>query len=111
MQNCRDKIHFLPDKVGLFALIFTSHYNLLFDRSSSAHVSSQSVSVQYSVGWWDGKLVTDKIKLGVMSAVTASFTMITRAEQFYIAGADWVGIMGLAYESIAAVSVCCVVLM
>ena len=39
-----------------------------------------------------------------MAAVTAGFTMITRAEQFYIAGADWVGIMGMAYESIAAVS-------
>ena len=59
------------------------------------------------MGWWDGKLVTDKIKLGAMAAVTAGFTMITRAEQFYIAGADWVGIMGMAYESIAAVSIIC----
>ena len=41
---------------------------------------------------------------GVMAAVTAGFTIITRAEQFYISGADWVGIMGMAYESIAAVN-------
>ena len=49
----------------------------------------------------------DKIKMGAMAAVTAGFTMITRAEQFYISGADWVGIMGMAYESIAAVSIVC----
>ena len=84
MQNCRDKI--LVTKWDFLL-------SLLFDRSSSAHVSIQSVSVHYLVGWWDGKLVTDKIKLGAMAAVTAGFTMITTAGQFYIAGADWVGIM------------------
>ena len=34
-------------------------------------------------------------------------SMITRAEQLYISGADWVGIMGMAYKSIAAVSIIC----
>ena len=87
------------------SFIFTIIWISLLDRSSSAHVSSQTVSVRYSVGWWEGKLVTDKIKLGAMAAATAGFTMITRAEQFYISGADWVGIMGMAYESIAAVSI------
>ena len=39
-----------------------------------------------------------------MVTVAAEFTMITQADSFYISGADWVGILGMAYENIAAVS-------
>ena len=36
--------------------------------------------------------------------VSAEFSTIQKADQFYIAGAHWVGILGMAYHSIAAVS-------
>ena len=42
-----------------------------------------------------------------MVTVAAEFTMIMQADSFYISGADWVGILGMAYENIAAVSFDC----
>ena len=77
MQNC--------DKIRLTKwdfLVSSSPVTTTFSLIGHPQLMSLAVSVHYSVGWWDSKqLVTDKIKLGAMAAVTAGFTMITTAEQ------------------------------
>ena len=49
-------------------------------------------------------MTRDVVSMAGVGPVSADFSMIKEADQFYIADADWVGILGMAYQSIAAVS-------
>ena len=64
---------------------------------------SQSVGVTYSSGEWSGYLVRDKLGLGDFSMVEGVFSLITSSDEFFIERADWAGILGLAYTSLAKV--------
>ena len=62
-----------------------------------------SVSVTYTSGEWSGYLVADKVGFGDFSMDKSNFALITSSTAFFIAGADWAGILGLGYRSLAKV--------
>ena len=62
-----------------------------------------SVSVTYSSGQWSGYLVRDRVGFGDFSMDDGPFALITSSTEFFIKGADWVGILGLAYRSLVKV--------
>ncbi|CAI8027696.1 Beta-secretase [Geodia barretti] len=62
---------------------------------------SKSVGVTYSSGEWSGYLVKGKVGLGDLSMVEGVFALITSSDKFFIERADWAGILGLAYRSLA----------
>ena len=64
---------------------------------------SKSVGVTYSSGEWSGYLVKGKVGLGDLSMVEGVFALITSSDKFFIERADWAGILGLAYRSLAKV--------
>lgn len=63
----------------------------------------KSITVTYSSGEWSGYLVTDKVGFGDYSMETCAFSLITSSTDFFIEGAEWVGILGMAYKSLAKV--------
>ena len=63
----------------------------------------ESVRVTYSSGEWSGHLVRDKVGFGDFSMEMCQFSLITSSTEFFIEGAEWVGILGLAYKSLAKV--------
>ena len=65
----------------------------------------KSVTVTYSSGEWSGYLVQDMIGFagGNFSMNAGVFSLITSSTEFFIEGAEWVGILGLAYKSLAKV--------
>lgn len=63
----------------------------------------KSVKVTYSLGEWSGYLVRDKVGFGDHSMETCAFSLITSSTDFFIEGAEWVGILGMAYKSLAKV--------
>ena len=46
----------------------------------------------------------DAVSIGGSPQVEVEFALITSSSKFFIPGAPWVGILGLAYESLAKVS-------
>ena len=66
-------------------------------------VMGQSVSVTYSSGDWSGYLAKDKLGFEDFSMVYGVFALITSSNEFFIERADWAGILGLAYRSLAKV--------
>ncbi|KAL5019692.1 hypothetical protein ScPMuIL_002584 [Solemya velum] len=79
--------------------------DMYFDRDNSSTYddSGQLVSVPYTQGEWDGTLGKDTVSLYSLSnvTVTAEIAFILEAENFYINGSNWQGILGLAYAEIA----------
>lgn len=66
--------------------------------------TNRQVSVTYTGGDWSGTLVRDVVSIGGSPQVEVELALITSSNKFFIPGAPWVGILGLAYESLAKVS-------
>ena len=65
------------------------------------------MSIRYSVGEWSGVLARDKISIidskNITEPVVTEFALIKTSENFFISGAQWEGILGMAYSSLAKV--------
>jgi len=66
----------------------------------------QTVSVSYTAGDWTGTLAKDYIAIQGPShswynRIEAFFVLITESQHFFINNAAWVGILGMAYGSLA----------
>ena len=64
---------------------------------------NKPVSVTYTGGKWSGTLARDLVSIGGSPPVEVEFALINSASNFFIAGAQWSGILGLAYDSLAKV--------
>ncbi len=73
---------------------------------SSLVKTEQTVTVSYSGGEWSGTLAREQVSIGGSPPVEAEFALIQSASTFFIPGAEWVGILGLAYDSLAKVCLC-----
>ena len=62
------------------------------------------VKVTYSSGEWQGTLVRDKVGFGEFNMEMSHFSLISSSTDFFIEGAEWVGILGMAYKSLAKVN-------
>ncbi|XP_052804935.1 beta-secretase 1-like isoform X1 [Mya arenaria] len=73
------------------------------DKSSTYVEVGTAVNVPYTVGSWSGTLGRDNVTIATMpgSMVEANIACINEAENFYINGSNWQGILGLAYTDIA----------
>lgn len=79
----------------------------MFIHSSSTYrATGETVYVPYTQGEWKGDLGVDAVTLDSLPNVTIhpNIAFITHSDSFFIPGADWQGIVGLAYQSIARVS-------
>ena len=77
---------------------------ILYRKGEDFTEMGKSVTVTYSSGEWSGYLVRDKIGFfGNFSMAIGPFALITSSTEFFIEGAEWVGILGLAYRSLAKV--------
>lgn len=72
-------------------------------RSSTYQDLGKSAKVSYTSGKWEGKLSRDVISVDGSLAVRAYVVLITKATDFYIKEAEWVGILGMAYSKLAKV--------
>ena len=63
----------------------------------------KAVKVTYSSGEWLGILVKDKVGFAEFSMELSHFSLIISSTDFFIEGAEWVGILGMAYQSLAKV--------
>lgn len=90
-----------------FAVACAAHSDIqtYFNREQSSSIEDLglNVNVPYTQGSWDGVLVKDIVKLPVISNTTvlANIACINQAENFYINGSNWQGILGLGYSNIA----------
>lgn len=61
----------------------------------------------YTVGQWSGVLARDKITIQDSSnrsePVEVEFALIEHSDNFFVRGAHWGGILGMAYPSIGQV--------
>jgi beta-site APP-cleaving enzyme 1 (memapsin 2) len=76
----------------------------IFDQSLSGKDFidvGKAVKVTYSSGEWSGILVKDKVGFAEFSMEMSHFSLITSSTDFFIEGAEWVGILGMAYQSLA----------
>ena len=63
----------------------------------------KTIRVTYSAGEWSGKLVKDEVGFGGFNMEISHFSLISSSSDFFIEGAEWVGILGMAYQSLAKV--------
>ena len=67
------------------------------------------MSVSYTGGKWSGELATDIVSIvesnqSRVVSTEAYIALIQTSEDFFIRGAEWEGILGLAYPALAKVS-------
>ena len=79
---------------------------------ASFHYLDARVSVSYTGGRWSGRLATSIISAFAsngsrLEPIEASIALIESSEEFFIKGAKWQGIMGLAYAKLAKVILRC----
>ena len=98
--------HSLNAYIYIYIYLFTLLYTCLSLHSGDTNlvIMNKPVSVTYSGGKWSGTLAKDLVSIGSSPPVEVEFALITSASNFFIAGAQWSGILGLAYESLAKVS-------
>lgn len=63
----------------------------------------KTIKVKYSAGEWSGRLVKDKVGFGGFNMGISHFSLISSSSDFFIEGAEWAGILGMAYQSLAKV--------
>ena len=78
-------------------------YNVCYRSGKDFIDVGKAVKVTYSSGEWSGKLVRDKVGFAEFSMEMSHFSLITSSTDFFIEGAEWVGILGMAYQSLAKV--------
>lgn len=57
----------------------------------------------YTEGGWSGRLGKEMVRVGGREPMEVYLAVISKASGFYIRGAQWQGILGLAYPSLAKV--------
>ena len=83
--------------------------NILFSSvDASFRYLDSRVSVSYTGGRWSGRLATSIISAvgsngSRLEPTGANIALIESSEDFFIKGAKWEGIMGLAYANLAKV--------
>ena len=76
--------------------------------STTAEEFGSSFSVSYTVGSWKGSRVRDSLHIDGNS-FSVTFDLIKEAYNgFFVAGAEWVGIFGIAFRKLAKVCGVCV---
>ena len=74
--------------------------------STTVEEVGSSFSVSYTVGGWTGRRVRDTLHID-SSSFPVTFDLIKEAYNgFFVAGAEWVGIWGMAFSELAKVCVC-----
>ena len=79
---------------------------LMCSVDNNFHELRTEVSVSYTGGSWNGMLAKDLISVGnsdTNQSIEAYITLIKSSRDFFIKGAEWEGIMGLAYPPLAKV--------
>lgn len=90
----------------LHAAIVNDHSLHVVSSSSTTYEDlGQSVSVSYTAGGWTGTLSKDYVSVGTSSTSTvlAHLVVIQQSSNFYVPNAEWQGILGMAYSSLAKV--------
>ena len=76
--------------------------------STTVEELGSSFTVGYTVGSWKGKQVRDSLHIDG-SSFSVTFDLIKEAYNgFFVAGAQWVGIWGMAFSGLAKVRCVCV---
>ncbi|XP_064413281.1 beta-secretase 2 isoform X2 [Latimeria chalumnae] len=81
--------------------------NILVDTGSSnfavAGAPDPSISAYFKPQLWIGELGTDVVTLsqGLNSSITVDIAVILESENFYLEGAKWQGILGMAYKPLS----------
>lgn len=90
-----------------FAVASTPHpaISKFFDTSSSSTFSSEGefITSPYTQGEWIGYFGKEMVSLPPLAAIETTMGFITQSENFFVMGANWQGIMGLAYAELARV--------
>ena len=74
--------------------------------STTVEELGSSFSVSYTVGRWKGSRVRDSLHIDGNS-FSVTFDLIKEAyDSFFVAGAEWIGIWGIAFSELAKVCVC-----
>ena len=73
-------------------------------RSTSYNGAGSRVSVTYTEGYWEGDLAHDRLSISQFTPLIVQLEAIDASQDFFVQGADWQGILGLAYASLAKVS-------
>ena len=74
--------------------------------SSTVEEVGSSFTVSYTVGGWTGRRVRDIVHIGD-SSFSVMFDLIQEAYNgFFVTGAEWVGIWGMAFSELAKVRLC-----
>ncbi|KAK3706569.1 hypothetical protein RRG08_055009 [Elysia crispata] len=73
------------------------------EKSSSFVDQETSIHVPYTEGEWNGQLGSDVVQIATAPnfSATAYVSCITQSKDFYVQGADWQGILGLAYKALS----------
>ncbi|XP_059140984.1 beta-secretase 1-like [Physella acuta] len=73
------------------------------NRSSTFVYVGTSIFVPYTEGEWTGYLATDTVSLSLTPNISATVNIacITSSKNFFIANAEWQGILGLAYSELS----------
>lgn len=79
---------------------------LIVIRSRTLNDTGMTVTVPYTQGMWEGRLVLDWAILQNQSEFNSSvfIACITKSSEFFINGSDWQGILGMSYAEVARVS-------
>eukprot|EP00117_Sycon_ciliatum_P011753 scpid61150/ scgid13092/ Beta-secretase 2; Aspartic-like protease 56 kDa; Aspartyl protease 1; Beta-site amyloid precursor protein cleaving enzyme 2; Down region aspartic protease; Memapsin-1; Membrane-associated aspartic protease 1; Theta-secretase len=69
--------------------------------STSYNGAGSRVSVTYTEGYWEGDLAHDRLSISQFTPLIVQLEAIDASQDFFVQGADWQGILGLAYASLA----------
>ena len=88
-------------------IVYITHGNCAPSSSSTTlEEVGSSFTVSYTVGGWTGRRVRDSVHIGD-SSFSVTFDLIQEAYNgFFVTGAEWVGIWGMAFSELAKVRLC-----
>ena len=88
---------------------FTKNNQLILINSISCSSSTFSANdrelftIPYTQGLWIGYFGKEMVSLPPLAAIETTVGFMTQTENFFVMGANWQGIMGLAYAELARV--------
>lgn len=71
--------------------------------SSTFSSEGEFITSPYTQGEWIGYFGKEMVSLPPLAAIETTMGFITQSENFFVMGANWQGIMGLAYAELARV--------
>ena len=91
---------------NLYSILHQSICSSIVQLANFRDLSTE-VSVLYTSGEWSGTLASDMISVissqGASPPTEAYVALIESSKDFFIRGAEWEGIMGMAYPALAKV--------